>query len=320
MDRQIPRALLIALPLLLLGLLLLWLWSRQPTPAEPDPTSAVILDQRLLQVEQQLARNQRGLDRTEQRLADLEARGRVLRDEVLGLGQRAALFEESLQRMAGMPANEAGTALRLDEVELLLTYAEACLRIDGDLEGARRAFQLADGLLSALTAPQYVSLRQSLAQEQAALAAVPTDPRLTARVQLDALESALSALPLLPAGDPPATELGPLDRLLAALVDVRPRGSQDLLAPADQQRGRAALALELGLARLAIERRDSVALAAACARAEQWLRRTHAAGPALEAQAAALQALGSKALKPELPLLGVTLALLRAKRHAGAAP
>ncbi|MBS3896833.1 uroporphyrinogen-III C-methyltransferase [Silanimonas sp.] len=309
--------------LLLLAVLLpvLGWWVLRPAPqAVADPFSPQALDQRLLAVEQALTALQRGQQRSEQRLADVEARSIVLRDEVLGLGQRAALIEDSVQQAMTVAGSDPGVSLRLDEIDLLLTHAEARLELSGDIDGARRAYALADGLLAALTAPQFVNLRQSLAQEQAALAALPPDPRTIARGRVDAVEAALAELPVLPEPPPTPADAPVATRLLAALVDVRPRGTQDLLAPADRQRGEAALRLELALARIAIERRDELGLIAASTRAERWMRRLYAAGPPLEAQAVALQALGQTPLALDVPVLGSTLAQMRALRRGGGLP
>lgn len=309
--------------LLLLALLLAafgWWALRSAPQAATDLFSPQALDQRLLAVEQAITALQRGQQRSEQRLADVEARSIVLRDEVLGLGQRAALIEDSVQQQAAAAVSDPGVSLRLDEIDLLLTHAEARLELSGDIDGARRAYALADGLLAALTAPQFVNLRQSLAQEQAALAALPPDPRAIARGRVDAIEAALAELPVLPEPLPTPADAPVATRLLAALVDVRPRGTQDLLAPADRQRGEAALRLELALARIAIERRDELGLVAASVRAERWMRRLYAAGPPLEAQAAALQALGQTPLAIDVPVLGSTLSQMRALRRGGGLP
>lgn len=317
MDRPLLRPLLIALPLLVAGAAGAWWWFTRPAEeAAPDPLSNAMLDQRLLAVEQAIASIERGQSRTSQRLADLEARSTVQREELLGWGQRTALLEESVQQVAAGPQGDSGIALRLDEVDLLLSFAETRLALSGDIDGARRAYAFADGLLSALTAPQYVNLRQSLAQEQAALAALPPDPRLAARGAIDVLEAALPALEVAPAEAAPAAPASALDKVLDALVDVRPRGAQDLLAPADRQRGLAALRLELGLARLAVERRDSQGLQAAATRAKDWMRRLYAASAALDAETARLDALAATDLALDVPVLGSTLAQLRAQRRS----
>lgn len=317
MDRSFARPLLIALPLLLVAGGTAWWWVARPVPdAVPEALSNASLDQRLLAVEQAIASIERGQSRTAQRLADLEARSTVQREELLGWGQRTALLEESVQQVAAGSGGDSGIALRLDEVDLLLSFAEARLSLSGDVDGARRAYALADGLLSALTAPRYVNLRQSLAQEQAALAALPSDPRLAARAAIDAVEAALASLDDAPEEASPQAPKSALDKVLDALVDVRPRGAQDLLAPADRQRGLAALRLELGLARLAIERRDTEGFVAAVTRVQQWMGRLFAASAALDAETARLEGLAKTNLAVDVPVLGSTLAQLRAQRRS----
>jgi uroporphyrin-3 C-methyltransferase len=319
MDRRTARFLMLALPALVVLAALGW-WMLRPAPAVvEDPFSNTALDARLLTVEQSIATLVRGQSRNEQRLADLEARSRVQREELLGWGQRIPLLEESVQQLADAPEVEVGTRLRLDEVDLLLGFAESRIALAGDVDGARRALAMADGLLAALTAPQFVNLRQTLAQEQAALAALPPDPRRAAQAAIDALERELPTLDAVPVPADPEPAATPLSRLLDALVHVRPRGVQDLLAPADRQRGEAGLHLELALARIAIERRDDAALHAAAARAAIWLRRLHAPGPALDAALARLATLGDARLAVAAPELGSTLAQLRAQRRGGGA-
>jgi uroporphyrin-3 C-methyltransferase len=50
-----------------------------------------------------------------ERLQDAAATNRVLRDEMLGLSQRSALLEETVQKLAD-PNRHGAQALRLDEV------------------------------------------------------------------------------------------------------------------------------------------------------------------------------------------------------------
>ena len=73
-----------------------------------------------------------------QRLQQAEATNRVLRDELLGIGQRAALLEDSVSKLAD-PDRNGAQALRLDEIELLLGIGQQRLRLHDDIDGARRA-------------------------------------------------------------------------------------------------------------------------------------------------------------------------------------
>ncbi|MEG3049837.1 MAG: uroporphyrinogen-III C-methyltransferase, partial [Thermomonas sp.] len=127
----------------------------------------------------------RQLQRTQaQRLQQAEATNRVLRDELLGIGQRAALLEDSVSKLAD-PDRHGAQAMRLDEIELLLGIGQQRLRLDDDIDGARRALALAAPLLDGLDDPAYLNLRQALAQEQAALQALGADPRIRANVLLE---------------------------------------------------------------------------------------------------------------------------------------
>ena len=76
-----------------------------------------------------------------QRLQQAEATNRVLRDELLGIGQRAALLEDSVSKLAD-PDRHGAQSLRLDEIELLLGIGQQRLRLDDDIDGARRALAL----------------------------------------------------------------------------------------------------------------------------------------------------------------------------------
>ena len=114
-----------------------------------------------------------------ERLQQADATNRVLRDELLGLGERSAIIEQSFERFAD-PDRHGAQALRLDEAELLLSLGQQRLLIAGDLDAARRAYALAAGVLDGVDDPAYLSLRQTLGQERAALDAIESEPRVQA--------------------------------------------------------------------------------------------------------------------------------------------
>jgi uroporphyrin-III C-methyltransferase len=317
-----PGALWLLLAIaLLLALLAGWrAWSQAPHRREAVEVdlSAEALDARLLALESAQDNGRRALAAQEQQLVDTRARTGLLRDEVLALTQRASLLEDSM-REAAQGGRDGVAALRLDEVELLLTIAQQHLQLAGDLKGAVRASELADGVLSSQRDPELVDLRQTLAQELAALRALPTPPRVTAAGELDALEAVLPRLAgsdALGAGRAAgeASESG-LQRLLDSLVQVRRSGGQDLLSPADRAAGRAALALELGLARSALANADQAGFRRALARIDDWLRRLYADGPLLRERRARLANLRRLELRYELPIAGATLKQLQALQH-----
>lgn len=288
----------------------------QPALAEGPDLSPEALDARLLQAEQSLVslrRTHQGLD---QRLTDTTARTGLLRDEVLGVGQRAAILEDNLRDLSAQ-ANEGREGLRLDEVELLLSLAQARLAVAGDLEGAVRATALARDSLERLGGPQYVSLRQTLGQELAALRALPGDPRTGAAAELDALDAALPSLASRAPGAPSRLAGGGSrwQRLLDTVVQVRPSSAQDLIAPADRASGEAALQLELALARSALDRQDQAGFRAGLGRIDAWLQRLYASDAALARQRERLATLAVLTLSPELPLQGASLRQLRDLRQ-----
>jgi uroporphyrin-3 C-methyltransferase len=249
------------------------------------------------------------------RLQQAEATNRLLRDELLAMGQRAALLEESVQRLAA-PAQDVARALRQDEIELLLAQGQQRLLLAGDLEGARRAYALAARLLDALTDPGDIDLRQVLAQERAMLDALRADPRVAAIERIDLFESGLDAAPPGSAA-PGSTHASPAvwwKRVARRIVDVR-RSDERLAADSGEQAaGLAALRLELTLARVAAERRDTNGHAAALQRAAAWLPRLWPRSPERDARRRELDAIAAMPLRLELPELGTTLEQLRLRR------
>ncbi|MGY1518885.1 uroporphyrinogen-III C-methyltransferase [Luteimonas sp. A482] len=248
------------------------------------------------------------------RLQQAEATNRLLREELIGLGQRAALLEDSVRRQADS-ALHPGQALRLDEVELLLAQGQQRLLLSGDLDSARRAYALAAQLLEDVDGHDWLDLRQALAQERDALDALGQDPKTLAASRLDAFAAALPALPIQPTS-PEATQAW-WTRAFSKLVEVRPSADTVAAEPADRAAGLAALQLEFGLARAAIERRDRNGYRLALARADGWLLRLWPDSAERRRQRAMLQALGENTLALELPALGSTLAQLRRQRGAG---
>jgi uroporphyrin-3 C-methyltransferase len=249
-----------------------------------------------------------------QRIARSDATNRVLRDEVLGIGQRAALLEDSIDKLAD-PLRRGSATLRLDEVELLLSLGERRLVLAGDLPAAKRAYAMAAGVLAAIDDPALLDLRQALQQEQAELDALDADPKSVALRRLDAFERSLPAPGDTPApagvGDRPWWQ-----RAFARIVQVQPSDRAVSVSPGERSAGHAALVLELSLARAAAARRDVEAWRAALARADGWLQRLWPRSPRLEQQRETLAALRDQALSPALPALGSTLAQLRAGRSA----
>lgn len=245
-----------------------------------------------------------------QRLQQAEATNRVLRDELLGIGQRAALLEDSVSKLAD-PDRHGAQSLRLDEIELLLGIGQQRLRLADDLDGARRALALAAPLLAGIDDPAYLSLRQTLAQEQAAMDALGADPRVRANTLLDALMAGVQAAPAAPMASPRARWY---QRLLERVVRAQPTASAGLNQQPDREAALAALQVEATLARAAIERRDNASLDIAMARIEAGLQRLLAGSPLLAQKRRIAAELKALPLRADSPVSGTTLQQLRALR------
>lgn len=283
---------------------------------------------RIEALQQRVAVLREGQQAQGKRLQQAEATNRLLRDELLAMGQRATLLEDSVQRLAD-PAQDAARALRLDEIELLLAQGQQRLLLAGDLRGARRAYGLAARLLDALTNPADIDLRQVLADERATLDALGQDPRVAAIARLDAFEAGLADLPAgarsgagadgagaaAGTGTDAGADAGPWwQRLARRIVDVRRSDEQLVVDAGERAAGLAALRLELSLARAAAERRDADGYAAALSRAAAWLPRLWPDSAARTASRGELEAISAMPLLIELPTLGTTLGQLRLLR------
>lgn len=288
-----------------------------PLAEEGPDLSPEALDARLLEAEQAITTLRRTQQNLDQRLTDTTARTGLLRDEVLGVGQRAAILEDSLRELSAQ-SGEGRQALRLDEAELLLSLAQSRMGIGGDLQGAINATALAREVLEPMTDPQFISLRQTLGQELAALRALPADPRAEAAAELAALEALLPRLASRAPGAPATTggNRPGWQRLVDALVQVRPSSRQDLISPADRSTGEAALGLDLALARAALDRRDETAFRASLVRVDLWLQRLYADDATLRERRERLARLGTLALLPDLPMQGASLQQLRDLRQS----
>lgn len=288
-------------------------WYNGQQQAKRERASEIEAAQRLEALESRIDRLRGDVRGHSQRLQQADATNRVLRDELLGMNQRAALLEDNVAKLAD--ANRQGAqALRLDEAELLLTLGQQRLQLAADLDGARRAYALAAGVLDGVDSPGFLNLRQTLAQERAALDALAADPRRTALQRLDALAAKLPDPAVLPRAPAPSADAPWWDRVLARLVSVRRTDAPTVLASDDRNAGDIALQLELSLARIAIERRDTAALRAALQRADAWLLRLWPASPQRRALRDELMSLRDAPLTLDLPTLGSTLEQMRAQR------
>ncbi|MEO6172562.1 MAG: uroporphyrinogen-III C-methyltransferase, partial [Arenimonas sp.] len=278
-------------------------WAKPATPASDTvDLSPEALDARLLATEQQLSRAQRLQQSLEKKLADAQSRTGLLRDEVLGVNQRAAILEENVLEMAKQQ-NDSKQSVQLEALELLLILADARIRVDGDLPGALRAMRLANEVASDMRDPQMINMRQSLLQEMQALSST-SDRKPLAAGELDALEA---SLPQLSARLPGQTDTSSkpnrngLQRLLDAMVQVRSADEQSLLGATDRSAAEAALTLEIALARSALNKRDNSSFQASVLRIDSWLKRLYADGPVLRERREKLTALSRQDIRLNVP-------------------
>ena len=291
-----------------------WAWWQARGEGKRDEQAMTV--QRLEALEARAEALRRDQRAQAQRLLDAAATNRVLRDEVLGLGQRGALLEESVAKLTD-PDRHGAQALRLDEVELLLSLAAQRLEIAHDPAGARRAYALAAGVLDGLDDHRLLNLKQALAQERVAVDALGAGARADAFARLDSLADAIACLPRQAPTAAPGQVRPAWQRWLAPLVDVRPSRDTTLVAPDQRAAADVALQIEIGLARAALERGDDAAYRAALARVDGWLPRLWPDSPARRQVHARLRTL-QQAQAPARPTeVGSTLQQLRALRSAG---
>lgn len=287
-------------------------WSQRDAREQAQAATAA---QQLAAVEDRLDSVRRDQRTLTQRVQDAAATNRVLRDEVLGLGQRGALLEESVAKLSD-PSRHGAQALRLDEVELLLSLAAQRLDIADDLDGARRAYALAAGALDGIDDHRLLNLKQVLQQERKVLDELGPGPRAHVEKSLDAFALSLDRLPT--QGQTPAeANRTSWQRWLSPLVQVRPSRASAFVAPSDRAAGEAALRIEISLAHAALERDDREGFHAALTRIDQWLSRLWPDSPALRQGRAQLAALRRLPLRSQSPVLGSTLQQLRTLRNAG---
>ncbi|WP_042834133.1 uroporphyrinogen-III C-methyltransferase, partial [Xanthomonas phaseoli] len=226
--RRFPLAwLLFVVAVAAVGVALLLGWRAWQNYQATQLQAAQAQQQRWDATQQLLETLRRDQRLANERLQDASATNRVLRDEMLGLSQRSALLEDTVQKLAD-PNRHGAQALRLDEVELLLRLGQQRLSIAGDADGARRAYALANSALNGIDDPGYLNLRQALVQERDALERLGAGPQAEAGKNLDTLAAELQRLPEQTVQASDAAQPW-WQKALAPLVDIRPSRGDALL-------------------------------------------------------------------------------------------
>ncbi len=168
-ERPVRRRSLLLPGIAVLALLAAVAWYRWgPSPAvEPINSSAPVITAESAE----LTRVRAELAALHSRLEDSAKVNRSLREQVLGLTQRVGLVEDGL---SGLERGAAPglDALRLVEADYLLRLGEQRLALFGDVAATRSAFELADAQLAQASDPGATAVRQTLALERDALAAI----------------------------------------------------------------------------------------------------------------------------------------------------
>ena len=250
-----------ALALLLALIALTWAWQlERGRDAETDSRNE--LEATLAQLSQRLAQVEAGLKNTEQRQQDALIINRNLRDEMLGVAERAQLLETAVQQLNQRDIDNVGE-LRLNNAAFLLGAGVTQLHVFHDSKTALMALRLADAELAAAHEPAVAGVRQTLGNEIAELAALPAEQDRTILDQLRRLLASVDRLPprrgevaALPSAKP-----GWLQRAAGVLgdfvrVEHRRPDSPGGLRPFATELARAELRLALLQAEAAWLRRD----------------------------------------------------------------
>ena len=273
------------------------------------------------QVDAQIAALARGNEQARRDTETLRARlddaakvNQSLREQLLGLGERARLVEDAVANLADKRLS-GHDALLLNEAEMLLALGAERLTLFHDSAAAIEAYRLADAALGAVDDAAFSTVRQSIAAETEALGALHAADTAAALGQLQALRAAAAQLPA------PRRELADAGagesrwaRLLGQFIRVR-RG--DAVAVAVQRHdigvARQLFVLDLRDAQAALQARDEAQFRAALQDAQTLLAADFdGASEATAAARANLDALGKLAIAPAPPAnLGAALRELR---------
>ncbi|UXI68317.1 uroporphyrinogen-III C-methyltransferase [Tahibacter amnicola] len=256
-------------------------------------------------------------DQLRQRLIDAENVNKSLREEVLGVSERARVLEDAIANVTERHLS-GHDAMMLEEAETVLLLAKERFELFNDAASAVRAYAIADAALATVTDPAFAAVRETVAVEQRALQAVQAAP---ASAGIAELERIRAALPSLPPASPVDTGASQGDsrlwRVLGQFVRVS-RVDAGGASPHDVTLLRGLIGLDLRAAELALLERNPQALQVAVKNAKAQL------SVAFDAQAVpvkdALSALGKlQAATPATPPeLGAALAELRRLRATNA--
>ncbi|HSX62378.1 MAG TPA: uroporphyrinogen-III C-methyltransferase [Tahibacter sp.] len=259
----------------------------------------------------------RDREQLRQRLADAENVNKTLREEVLGVSERARVLEDAISNLADKRLS-GHDAMLLNEAETVLLLAQQRFELFNDAAAAARAYRLADSALALLQDPAFATVRETLAVELRGLEQMNQPTEAAALAELAALRTQVARLPLAAALDRQAAGSDTkLWRVLGQFVRITRTGPGGG-AVADPALLRNYVGLELRAAELALLERKEPELDAALDRAQAQIRDGFAANDAAVAQALEsirrLRTMTTPTAPP--PALGATLKELRNLRAA----
>ncbi len=251
-------------------------------------------------------------------------------DAITGLRGEFAALRESVGKLYDELDRSLDT-WAVEEVEQLLLLANHRLQLSRDVSMAARALQMADRRLEDIGDPAYMNVRQRIADEQAALAAVPPVDVAGLAVRIAALGSRVEQWPLKArAGFREAAEEAPASsetvqhQLLEAgremwndvskLVRIQQTHEtrQPLLPPEQSYFLHQNVRLRLDAAQLALLQGDAEIYAENLNAASQWLRDYFdGEDDSVAAATRELEALAAEDVRPALPDISGSLATLR---------
>ncbi|HEY4293726.1 uroporphyrinogen-III C-methyltransferase [Luteibacter sp.] len=256
------------------------------------------------------------------RLGDADAVNRSAREEMLGVSERTRNLEDAVANLSERSLS-GHDAMLLDEVESLLRMAKERFALFGDASGALSAYDLADKTLAAVNDSAFAAVRQDLAAEREALAAVAPVARANDLSTLADLRAQLPTLPLKrdegkPAGD---AQPGFWQRAGSALGSIV-RVSHDDGSPvalADERIARELASLDVAHAEAAVLAYDDVGRQAALKRADAALNAYFDGdAPAVQAARSRITTLLASQARGSEPKLGAALTELRNLRSVHA--
>lgn len=288
----------------------------------------------LIRMSHQLSDAQSSIEQLRERQSDLTDALHQNADDVAKLQSHDEDLDQSVQRLSA-DLKGGRTRAQLVAVEQLLLLANDRAQLAHDARGAGAALQLAEERLSAMAEPRLFEVRKAVAEERAAVQALPLADRGSAALSLSGLIARAGTLPLRehPQARPPAAAELPeapqgsfspgwgargwasLRELLRAVFTVQrtDKPVDRLLPPEQEQLVKQLLALKLESARSALLLGDTASFRSALDGAVQWLGDYYRAeDPTVSAARVELERLRGLELDPPLPDLSRSVGLLRA--------